>query len=106
MGQYALPYYILIIPFAVHGYELLITKLQIVFANTNSVKDKALAVKNASVNTGSGKRILALAVVILFITLADFEILNSSIKLQGEESDYVWYCTNETQWKNDDYYKI
>lgn len=106
MGQYALPYYILIIPFAVHGYELLVRRLQTLFANTNTVKEKAVAIKNASLNTGSGKRMLALAVVILFIAVADFEILNSSIKLQGEESDYIWYCTNEIQWKNDDYYKI
>ena len=105
MGQYALPYYILIIPFAVHGYELLVRRLQTLFANTNTVKEKATAIKNASLNTGSGKRMLALAVVILLIAVADFEILNSSIKLQGEESDYIWYCTNEIQWKNDDYYK-
>ena len=106
MGQYALPYYILNIPYAVHGYELLIIKLQSLLATAKSGRDKVLAVKNACMNTGSGRRMLALAVVILFIAVADFEILNSSIKLQGEESDYIWYCTNEIQWKNDDYYKI
>lgn len=106
MGQYALPYYILIIPFAVQGYEVLIRKLVELMTEKHTIKERIWAVKEAGVKTGSGKRLLALGVVIVFLSVADFELLNSSIKLQGEESDYIWYCTNEIQWKNDDYRKI
>lgn len=106
MGQYALPYYILIIPFAVQGYEMLIQKVQTLFEKETCMTGKVKALKEASLHTGSGKRFLVLAVVILFISVANFELLNSTIKLRGEERDYIWYCQNETQWKSDNYYKV
>ena len=106
MGQYALPYYVLLIPFAVQGYELLIRKLYALLENETSKKGIIKVIKEASLHTGSGKRFLALAVMILFLSVANFELLNSTIKLQGEERDYIWYCQNETQWKSDDYTKV
>ena len=67
---------------------------------------KVKALKDASLHTGGGKRFLALAAVILLVSVVDFELLNATIKLQGEERDYIWYCQNETQWKSDDYFKV
>lgn len=106
MGQYAVPYYVLLMPCAVEGY-LTVTekaaKLRIAKEKgLTGVKETAgLLWKSTDFRLG-----IALGAVILFITFAEFGWLRSSIKLQGEESDYIWYCTHQTEWKEADYKKI
>ena len=103
MGQYAVPYYVLLMPYAVQGYLAVTGKA----AKLRIDKEKGLG--------GFGRQLLrstdfrlgaALAAVIVVITFAEFGWLRSSIKLQGEESDYIWYCTHQTEWKEADYKKI
>ena len=103
MGQYAVPYYVLLMPYAVQGYLAVTGKA----AKLRIDKEKGLG--------GFGRQLLrstdfrlgaALAAVIVVITFAEFGWLRSSIKLQGEESDYIWYSTHQTEWKEADYKKI
>jgi len=101
MGQYAVPYYVLLMPYAVQGYLTVTEKALELPLGQGWKKTGGRLWKSGSFRLG-----LALAAVILFIAFAEFNWLTSSIKLQGEESDYIWYCTNETQWKEADYKKI
>lgn len=101
MGQYAVPYYVLLMPHAVQGYLAVTEKM------VGLQLDKGLKVICGELWKSTDFRLgLALAGTILFIAVAEFDWLTSSIKLQGEESDYIWYCTNEIQWKEADYKKI
>lgn len=100
MGQYAVPYYVLLMPYVVQGY-LTVTEKAAELLCHNGVKELGKRLwKSTSIRLG-----MVLAVVVLFITFAEPRWLTSSIKLQGEESDYIWYCTHETQWKEADYRK-
>lgn len=100
MGQYAVPYYVLLMPYAVQGYLTVTEKV----AGLHFEKGLKEIGKQlwGSISFRIG---LVLAAVVLFITFAEPVWLTSSIKLQGEESDYIWYCTHETQWKEADYKK-
>ena len=103
MGQYAVPYYVLLMPYAVQGYLLATEKV----GNLRLDREQGLrGIAGQLLRSTSFRLGLALAAVVLFITFAEFGWLTSSIKLQGEESDYIWYCTHETQWKETDYKKI
>ena len=101
MGQYAVPYYVLLMPYAVQGYLTVAEKAAVLRVDLGWKETGRQLWKSGSFRLG-----LLLAAVIMFIAFADFNWLTSSIKLQGEESDYIWYCTNETQWKEADYKKI
>lgn len=101
MGQYAVPYYVLLMPYAVQGY-LTVTEKAAGLPYQKGLKALGTRLwQSTSFRLG-----LILAAVIVFITFAEPRWLTSSIKLQGEESDYIWYCTHETQWKEADYFKI
>lgn len=101
MGQYAVPYYVLLMPYAVQGY-LTVTEKMAGLQFEKGLKEIGKQLWG-SISFRMG---LILAAVVLFITFAEPVWLTSSIKLQGEESDYIWYCTHETQWKEADYKKI
>lgn len=102
MGQYAVPYYVLLMPYAVQGYLTALDKMAALKeAACNRAELRDILKRSSSLRLG-----ILLAAVILFITFAEFTWLTSSIKLQGEQSDYIWYCTHETQWKEEDYKKI
>lgn len=100
MGQYAVPYYVLLMPYAVQGYLTATEKMAKVQFDKGLKTVCSQFWKSTSFRLG-----LVLAGLVLFVTFAEFDWLTSSIKLQGEESDYIWYCANETQWKDMDYRK-
>lgn len=101
MGQYAVPYYVLLMPYAVQGY------LTVVEKTARLQFDKGLKETGKQLWKSTSFRLgLVLAAVIVFITFAEPRWLTSSIKLKGEGSDYIWFCTHETQWKEADYRKI
>lgn len=106
MGQYAVPYYVLLMPYAVQGYLTVTEKMAGVHVDRENGLAGLKKTGRQLFGSTSFRLGLVLAVLVLFITFADFVWLTSSIKLQGEESDYIWYCTNETQWKEADYKKI
>ncbi len=103
MGQYAVPYYVLLMPYAAQGYLAVTEKT----AKLRIEKEKGPGGLGRQLLRSADFRLgLALAAVIVVITFAEFGWLRSSIKLQGEESDYIWYCTHQTEWKEADYKKI
>ena len=54
------------------------------------------------------KGIWAFGVLLAFILLIavwDNTFFSSTIKLQGEEGDYVWLCREQDYWKNDNFTK-
>lgn len=97
-SQYVLPYYILMVPYIVEGYHEIVEKLSNI-----RVKEKGSLksiFRNRSVKLG-----IVITVMIIGISVAKGEWITNTVKLGGEESDYVWYCTNQLEWKDENYQK-
>ena len=107
MGQYALPFYLLLFPYAVQGYLLMTRKLLESWERfARSAKTDRKKYLYALTKTGLFRRFVVLTVVILILTFSNAQFLTSTIKLQGGEKDYIWYCTHETEWKDPGYVKV
>ena len=98
-SHYVLSYYIMMMPYVVEGYRMMIHRLA-------DVRWKDRTEYKRLWNTTSVKLGLGLSTVILAITLMKGPIVENTLKLGTDTSDYIWYCQNETQWKSDDYCKV
>ena len=85
-------------PYVVEGYNAVVCKL----ANV-TWRDKAEY--RRLWNAMSVKMGMCLGLLILIITIAKGPVVENTLKLGTDTQDYIWYCTNELQWQNDDYYK-
>ncbi len=102
MGHYAVPYYVLLFPYAAQGYITVVDRLVKLREETKSGAEWGKRLQKS----GSFRLGIALAAVILIISFLNVNWLNWSVKPGGDESDYIWYCTHETQWKEEDYRKV
>lgn len=100
-SYYVIPYYLMMVPFSVQGYRYSIEKIVSIKEEKQSIRKLCVQ----KVKTGSGKLFIVLAMLIVLFTFMGGPIMTATIKLGGEESDYVWYCTHETEWKEAGYYK-
>jgi len=98
--QYTVPYYILLFPYAAAGYTSVVDRLaNLRKAGVRSKKEMLAKISR----TGSGKLAIALAVLILLTAILPGKLLSDTVKLGGQEKDYVWYCLHKTQWQSPDY---
>lgn len=98
-SHYVVPYYLMLMPYAAEGYRAMAEKLSKV-----NLRDKEEQKKLCQ--SGSVKKGIILAAVIIVVSAVRIPAVTNTLKLGGEERDYIWYCTNETQWKEADYKKI
>lgn len=98
-SHYVVPYYLMLMPYAVQGYRVMAEKLSRV--NLRDKEERKRLYQNRSMKKG-----IILAIVIIAVSAVQVPVITNTLKLGGEESDYIWYCTNETQWKEADYKKI
>ena len=98
-SHYVLSYYIMIMPYVIEGYRAMLSKLA-------DVRWKDRTEYKRLWNTTSVKLGLGLSAVILVIALMKGPIVENTLKLGTDTSDYIWYCQNETQWKSDEYFKV
>lgn len=91
--QYTLPYMILLIPYAVKGFAVASYKV-----HTWWVEGRKLE----TIKTSKEAHIFgSLMVLILIIGMFNFNVLTSTVKLHGEESNYIWMCKNQDYWRQD-----
>ena len=98
-SHYVMPYYLLLMPYAVQGYREMAGRLS--KAEVGNLKE----VRRLCQKRSAKKGILLMAVIII-ISFLKIPAVTNTLKLGGEESDYIWYCTNVTQWKEADYKKV
>lgn len=98
-SHYVLSYYIMMMPYVVEGYRMMAHRLA-------DVRWKDRTEYKRLWNTTSVKLGLGLGVVILAIAIMKGPIVENTLKLGTDTSDYIWYCQNETQWKSDEYFKV
>jgi len=97
-SHYVLPYYIMMVPYVVEGYRMMILKM--VNVDWKDKKQRYGLLKLVSVKWG-----MLLAVLVIMISFMKGPIVENTLKLGTDESEYIWYCTNELQWKEDSYSK-
>lgn len=98
-SHYVMPYYLMTVPYMVQGYREMAGCLTGI-----NWRDKQ-AVK--ALRKKQGLRFGALlTIVILLVSFLNIPAFTNTLKLGGQESDYIWFCQNETQWKEADYKKV
>lgn len=97
--QYALPYYILLFPFSVQGYLSSSAYLAGGADGLNGIGRRMRALWKE----GSAKLLAAVVALVLIISILPGEFIHATVKMNDDTSDYIWYCKNEIQWKNEDY---
>lgn len=91
--QYTVVYYVLLFPYAAAGYHGLLEKMVAAGGIRFSVLRQRGSVRLAEI----------LLLCIFLLALIPSQTLQSTIKLGGQEKEYIWYCLHETQWKSSDY---
>ncbi len=99
-SHYVIGYMLMILPFAVKGYAVATETLQSLWSRR---KERSLA--EVVIRTGIGRIALAMSALVILFTLLGGPLMTNTIKLGGEESEYLWFCQQETQWQADDYAK-
>ena len=95
--QYTIIFFVLLIPYAFEGYRQCANNV----CNWLNKKEKVTHLMKK-------KGIWAFGVLLAFIFLIavwDNTFFSSTIKLEGEEGDYVWLCREQDYWKNDNFTK-
>ena len=93
--EYAFPYYILLFPYAVKGYQSITLYLKNKWEHheRNYWKDAEMYI------------IGALLCIAIAIGISNSTLVTSTIKLGTDTSEYIYYCQNETQWKHPEYHR-
>ena len=99
-SQYVMPYYLLMVPFAVEGYRRMTDRLRYRWEMRREKGFLKPVLRTGTVRIG-----LILGCLIVIFSFMKGPVMTSTIRLGGQERDYVWYCLHETEWKNADYFK-
>lgn len=97
--QYTLPYYILLFPFSVQGYLGSTAYLAGGTDGLNGIGGRIRVLWKE----GSAKLLAAVIALVLVITVLPGDFIGAVMKMGNDTSDYIWYCRNEMQWKDEDY---
>lgn len=107
-SHYVLGYYMMMVPYAVQGYLLATGKLQAVLEMRHAGRiqtGQSTENKKRTAISGTGRIFLMIGTAVLLITFLRGPVVTATVRLGGQERDYIWYCTHETEWKNADYVK-
>lgn len=97
--QYVLPYYILLFPFSVQGY---LSSSAYLAGGTDGLNGIGSRVR-VLWKEGSAKFLAAVIALVLVIAVLPGDFIGAVMKMGNDTSDYIWYCRNEVQWKNEEY---
>lgn len=98
-SQYVLPYYILLFPFSIQGYFVFSEYLAGGVDGLNGIGGRVRGLWKE----GSAKLLAGLIALVIVIAVLQGTFLDAVVKLNHDTADYIWYCRNEVQWKNEDY---
>lgn len=97
--QYTLPYYILLFPYSVQGYLISSANLA---GGTDGLNGIGRRMRELW-KEGSTKMLAIVVAIVLVVAVLPGEFLQSTIKMDNDTADYIWYCKNETRWKESGY---
>lgn len=95
--QYAVIYFMLLIPYAFAGYQECVKRLR---GMLSGIAAKEKIYKNKSV-----QKFAALLALVLVLCLCNGEFITSTIKLKGDGGSYIWMCREWDYWKSDSFTK-
>lgn len=95
--QYTIIFFVLLIPYAFEGYRQCVRNIG---EGLDKKERASQLMKKKGIWAFGG--VLAL---VLIIAVCDNTFFSSTIKLQGEEGDYVWLCKEQDYWKDDNFTK-
>ena len=90
-SQYALPYFVVLIPYAIYGWYLLCGEIVTAW---NQHRFKIWKNRRCSI-------VIITLILPIFLQIVPCQFLDSTLKLGVDTADYIWYCQNETQWKEE-----
>ena len=97
--QYTIPYYILMFPFSVQGYLVSSSYLAGGTDGLNGIGGRIRVLWKE----GSAKFLAVVIALVLVIMSLPGDFIGAVMKMNNDTSDYIWYCRNEVQWKNENY---
>ncbi len=97
--QYTIPYYILLFPFSVQGYLISSSYLAGGTDGLNGIGGRMRVLWKE----GSVKLLAVVIALVLVIMALPGDFIGAVMKMNNDTSDYIWYCRNEVQWKNESY---
>jgi len=97
--QYTITYYVCLLMYAFAGYERCIKN--IVEWRSRNTRNKVQIIYKSN----KLRAIYVLLLVIIVLRVSDNVLAMSTIKLQGQEADYIWACKECADWKSDDFNK-
>ena len=95
--QYTVIFFVLLIPYAFEGYRQCISNIE----EWLGKKEKASQLLKKK---GIWSFVGVLA-IILVVAVWDNTLFNSTVKLQGDEADYIWLCREQDYWKEENFTK-
>lgn len=101
--QYSIPYYVLLLPYAAKGLEDATHRLQKWLQKLFSKEADKKTVITQACKTVSGKAIGIFLVITLVCTVLNGSFLQSTVKLQSDTGEWIYFMQNSTQWKNEDF---
>lgn len=102
--QYSIPYYVILFPYAAKGLEDATAYLRLFLQR---FRDKGISKKQLckeTVTTTKGKITGIVLAAILILSVVNSSLLQSTIKLQADTGEWIYFMQNSTQWKNEDFY--
>lgn len=98
--QYALPFFIILIPFSVKGYQGTVFYFSELVKGRKGERGNVVRMLWKEFHI----RLLIYAVIMVFaLEMIPEQISTNIVKLDIETSDYIWFCQNETAWKEEGY---
>ena len=101
--QYSIPYFVLLFPYAAKGLNDAATSVRLFLQKfrDKSISKKQLC-KEAAMAT-KGKIVGIALAVVMVISVVNSSLLQSTIKLQADTGEWIYFMQNSTQWKNEDF---
>lgn len=106
-NQYTIPYYCMLFPYAARGFAEVVKAWHAICkeASESGRKGQHIKILFRKIKTTVTGHILAImALLILLVALIPAKYLITTLKIRGDESEYLYFLENETEWKNADYY--
>ena len=98
--QYSIPYYVLLLPYAASGF---VEATAFIKALPQNIMREEVAVK-CKESIWIGKVTGLFVAIVLACTMLNGTALQSTIKIQQDTGEWIYFMQNSTQWKNEDYY--
>lgn len=102
--QYSIPYFVLLFPYAARGLNDAVTSVRLFLQKFRDMSKSKMQLCKEAAMTAKGKMTGIVLAVVLVISVVNSSLLQSTIKLQADTGEWIYFMQNSTQWKNEDFY--